>query len=126
MSMQLFINAISHSTIAINKKIKESITIITLIIYVRRRVIIVMSLIIGALIPALMLWWTKPIVGVDEVEILLFLGTGIARMSNISTDFVSYVGIHGFERLLGTHLLIMFYSLREQIHLSCKHVNFFN
>jgi hypothetical protein len=67
----------------------------------RRRVIIVTSLIVGALIPALMLW-TKPIVGVDEVEVLLGLRIGIARMSNISTDFITHVGIHGFECLLGT------------------------
>jgi hypothetical protein len=77
-----------------------------------RRVIIVASLIVGALILALMLR-TKPVVGVDEVEVLLSFGAGIARMSNISTDFTSHVGIHGFECLLGTHLPIMFYSLCE-------------
>ena len=107
MSMQLFIDAISHSTLTINKILKESIIIITLIIYVRRRVIIVTSLVVGVLIPALMLW-IEPIVSVDEVEVLLGFGAGIARMSNISTDFASHVGIHDFECLLGTHLLIMF------------------
>jgi len=71
--MQLFIYAISHSTIAINKIFKESITIITLIIHTLRRVITVTSLIVGALIPSLMLLWTNPIVGVDEVMILLGL-----------------------------------------------------
>ena len=75
MSMQLFIYAISHSTIAINKTFQESITIITLIIQTWRRVIFVTSLVVGALIPSLMLLWTKPIVCVDEVEI--FLGLGI-------------------------------------------------
>jgi hypothetical protein len=91
----------------------------------RRRVIIVTFLIVGALILALMLWM-EPIVGVDEVEVLLGFRAGIARMSNISTDFASHVGVHGLECLLDTHLLIMFHSLCEQIHLSCKHVNFFN
>ena len=91
----------------------------------RRRVIIVTSLIVGALILALMLWM-EPVVGVDEVEVLLGLRTGIDQMSNISIDFTSHVGLHGFKCLLGTHLLIMFYSLCEQIHLSYKHVNFFN
>jgi hypothetical protein len=33
--------------------------------------------------------WTEPIVGVDEVEVLLGFRAGIARMSNISTDFAS-------------------------------------
>ena len=113
MSMQLFINAISHSTIAINRIFKESITIITLIIHTLRRVIIVTSLIVGALIPTLMLLWTEPVVGVDEVEVLLGLGIGISRMSNMSTDFTSHVGFHGFECLLGTHLLKMFYSFHE-------------
>ena len=113
MSMQLFINAISHSTIAINKIFKESITIITLIIQMLRRVIIVTSLIVGALIPSSMLLWTKPVIGVDKVEILLGLGTRISRMSNISTNFTSHVGIHGLECLLGTHLLTMLYSFRE-------------
>ena len=126
MSMQLFIYATSHSTLTINKIFKESITIITLIIHTLGRVIIVTFLIVGALIPSLMLLWTKPVVGVDEVEILLGLKTGIALMSNISIDFTSHVGFHGFECLLGTHLLIMFYSLCEQIHLTCKHANFFN
>jgi hypothetical protein len=42
----------------------------------RRIVIIVTSLIVGALIPALMLWM-EPVVGVDEVEVLLALGTRI-------------------------------------------------
>jgi hypothetical protein len=126
MSVQLFINAISHSTLTINKIFKESITIITLIIYARGRVIIVTSLVVGALISALILLRTKLVVGVDEVEVLMGLGTGIARISNISTDFTSHVGFHGFECLLGTHLLIMFYSLCEQIHLNYKHVNFFN
>ena len=125
MSMQLFINSIRNSTIAITKIFKESITIITLIIQTRRRVIIVTSLIVGALIPALM-FWTEHIVGVDEVEVLLGFRAGIARMSNITIDFASHVGIHGFECLLGTHLLILFYSLCEQIYLSYKHVNFFN
>jgi hypothetical protein len=91
----------------------------------RRRVIIVTSLIVGALIPTLMLWM-EPVVGVDEVEVLLGFGAGIARMSNISIYFASHVKIHGFECLLGAHLLIMFYSSHEQIHLSCKHVNFLN
>ena len=91
---------------------QESITIITLIIQTRRRVIIITSVIVGALILALMLW-TEPIVGVDEVEVLLGFVTGIAQMSNISTDFASHVGIHGFEYLLGPHLLIMFHSLCE-------------
>ena len=112
MSMQLFIYAISHSTIAINKIFKESITI-TLITQTFRRVIIVTSLIVGALIPSLMLLWTKPVVITDEVEILLGLGTGISRMSNISIDMGSNVGIRGIECPLGTHLLIMFYSLCE-------------
>ena len=80
MSMQLFINAISHSTIAINKIFQESITIITLIIQTRRRVIIVTSLIVGALILALMLW-TEPVVSVDEVEVLLSFRAGIAECS---------------------------------------------
>jgi hypothetical protein len=83
-----------------------------LIIQTRRRVIIVTSLVVGALIPALMLW-TKPIVGVDKVEVLLGFEIGIAGMSNISIDFASHVGIHGFECLLGTHLLIIFHSLHE-------------
>jgi hypothetical protein len=48
-----------------------------LIIQTRRRIIIVTSLIVGALIPALMLWM-EPIVGVDEVEVLLGFGVGIA------------------------------------------------
>jgi len=100
----------SHSTIAIKKIFQESITIITLIIQSRRRVIIVTSLVVGALILALKLS-TELVVGVDEVEVLLGFGTRIAQMSNISTDFTSHVGIHGFECLLGTHLLIMFYSL---------------
>ena len=101
MSMQLFINAISHSTLITNKIFQESITIITLIIQMRRRVIIVTSLVVGPLILALMLWM-EPVVGVDEVEVLLGLGTGIARMSNISMDFIGHVGFHGFECLLGT------------------------
>ena len=77
MSMQLFIYTISHSTLTINKIFQESITIITLIIQTRRRVIIVTSLVVGALILALMLW-TEPIVGVDEVEVLLSFRIGIA------------------------------------------------
>ena len=125
MSTQLFIYTISHSTIAIKKIFQESITIITLIIQMRKRVIIVTSLVVGALILALMLWM-ELVVNVDEVEVLLGFRTAIARMSNISTDFASHVGIHGFECLLGTHLLKMFHSLCEQIHLSYKHVNFFN
>jgi hypothetical protein len=56
---------------------KESITIVTLIIHTRR-VIIVNSLIVGALIASLMLLWMKPVVGVDEVEILLGLGIEIS------------------------------------------------
>jgi hypothetical protein len=76
----------------------------------RRRVIIVTSLVVAVLLPALILW-TEPIVGVDKVEVLLGFGTGIARTSNISTDFASHVGIHRFECLLGTHFLIMFHSL---------------
>jgi hypothetical protein len=111
--------------LTINKIFHESITIITLIIHTRRRVIIVSFLIVGALILALMLWM-EPVVGVDEVELLLGFGAGISQMSNISTNFAGHVGIHGFESLLGTHLLIMFYSLHEQIHLSYKHVNFLN
>jgi hypothetical protein len=59
--------------LTINKIFQESVTIITLIIQTRRRVIIVNSLIVGALIPALMLW-TEPVVGVDEVEVLLGFG----------------------------------------------------
>jgi uncharacterized membrane protein (Fun14 family) len=43
-----------------------------------RRVIIVTSLIVGLLIPSLMLLWMKPVVDVDEVEILLGLGTEIS------------------------------------------------
>jgi type IV secretory pathway TrbD component len=62
-----------------------------LIIHTRRRVIIVTSLIVGALILALMLW-IEPIVGVDKVEVLLGLGIGIAQMSNISTDFAKSCG----------------------------------
>jgi hypothetical protein len=88
--------SMSHSTSTINKIFLEIITIITLIIQTRRRVIIVTSLIVGALIPALMLWM-EPIVDVDEIEVLLDFRAGIARMSNISTDFTSHVGIHGFE-----------------------------
>jgi hypothetical protein len=76
MSLQLFIYAISHSTIAIDKIFQESTTIITLIIQMIRRVIIVTSLIVGALILALMLWM-KPVVGVDEVEVFLGFGAGI-------------------------------------------------
>jgi hypothetical protein len=64
----------------------------------RRRVMIVTSMVVGAMIPALMLW-TEPVVGVDEVEVLFGFGIGIARMSNISTNFASHVGIHGFECL---------------------------
>jgi hypothetical protein len=86
--------------LTINKIFQESITIITLIIQTRRRVIIITSLIVGALILALILWM-EPIVGVDEVEVLLGFGAGIARVSNISTDFASHVGIHGFEVSLG-------------------------
>ena len=112
MSMQLFIYTISHSTIVINKIFQESITIITLIIHTRRRVIIVTSLVVGALILALILW-TEPVVGVDEVEVLLSFGAGVARMSNISIDLASHVGILGFECFLGTHLLIMFHSFCE-------------
>ena len=78
MSMQLFIYAISHYTLTINKIFQEIITIITLVIHTRRRVIIVTSLIVGALILALMLLWTEPIVGVDKVEVLLGFGAGIA------------------------------------------------
>jgi type IV secretory pathway TrbD component len=59
-----------------------------LIIQTRRRVIIVTSLIVGALILALILW-TEPVIGVDKVEVLLGFRAGIARMSNISTDFAS-------------------------------------
>jgi hypothetical protein len=58
--------------LTINKIFQESVTIITLIIQTRRRVIIVNSLIVGALIPALL--WTEPVVGVDEVEVLLGFG----------------------------------------------------
>ena len=106
--MQFLINAVSHSTVTINKIFKERITI-TLITWTLRRVIaIVTTLVVGALIPSLMLLWTKPIVNVDEVEIFVGLGTGISLMSNISTDYTSHVGIHGFECLLSTHLLIMF------------------
>jgi hypothetical protein len=96
-----------------------------LIIHTRRRVIIVTFLIIGALILALMLW-TEPVVDVDEVEVLLGFMARISQMPNISIDFAGHVGIHSFGCMLGTHLLIMFYSLHEQIHLTCKHVNFFN
>jgi type IV secretory pathway TrbD component len=60
-----------------NKILQESITIVTLIIQTRRRVIIVTSLIVGALILALMSWM-KLVVGVDEVEVLLGFGAGIA------------------------------------------------
>jgi hypothetical protein len=95
-----------------NKILQESITIVTFIIQTRRRVIIVTSLIVGALILALMSWM-KLVVGVDEVEVLLDFEAGIARMSNISIDFASHVGVHGFECLFSTHLLIMFDSLRE-------------
>jgi hypothetical protein len=70
--------------------------------------------------------WTEPVVSVDEVMVLLGFGVGIAWISDISTNLASHVRIHGFECLLGTHLLIMFYSLRELIYLSCKHVNFFS
>jgi uncharacterized membrane protein (Fun14 family) len=61
-----------------NNIFKESITIITLITQMLRRVIIVTSLIVGLLIPSLMLLWMKPVVDVDEVEILLGLGTEIS------------------------------------------------
>jgi len=94
MSTQLFIYTISHSTIAIKKIFQESITIITLIIQMRKRVIIVTSLVVGALILALMLW-TAPVVSVDEVEVLLCFGAGIAQLYNVSIDFSSHVGIHG-------------------------------
>jgi len=43
----------------------------------RRIIIIVTSLVVGALIPALMLW-TDPVVGVDKVEVLLGFGVGVA------------------------------------------------
>jgi hypothetical protein len=43
----------------------------------RIRVIIVTSLVVGVLIPALMLW-TEPVVSVDEVMVLLGFGVGIA------------------------------------------------
>ena len=91
-----------------------------------RRVIIINAMIVGALISSLMLLWMKSVVGVYEVEVLPGLRTGISWMSNISTDFASHVGIHGFKCLLGTHLLIIFHSLHKQIHLNCKHVNLFN
>jgi hypothetical protein len=62
--------------LTINKIFQESITIITLIIQTRRRVIIVASLIVGALILALMLWM-EPVVSVDKVEVLLGFGARI-------------------------------------------------
>jgi hypothetical protein len=65
------------NTWGVTKIFQESITIITLIIQMRIRVIIVTSLVVGVLIPALMLW-TEPVVGVDEVMVLLGFGVGIA------------------------------------------------
>jgi hypothetical protein len=35
----------------------------------------------------------EPIVSVDEVEVLLGFGAGIAQMSNIFIDFASHMGI---------------------------------
>jgi hypothetical protein len=65
------------NTWGVTKIFQERITIITLIIQMRIRVIIVTSLVVGVLIPALMLW-TEPVVSVDEVMVLLGFGVGIA------------------------------------------------
>jgi hypothetical protein len=65
------------NTWGVTKIFQERITIITLIIQMRIRVIIVTSLVVGVLILALMLW-TEPVVSVDEVMVLLGFGVGIA------------------------------------------------
>jgi hypothetical protein len=76
-SMEFLIYTISHSTLTIDKILKERVTI-TLSTQALRRIIIVIitSLVVGVLIPSLILR-TKPVVIIDEVKVLMGLETEI-------------------------------------------------
>ena len=74
--MKFLIYTISHSTLTIDKIFKERIIITLATRTLRIIIVIITSLVVGALIPSLILRM-KPVVIVDEVEVFMSLGAEI-------------------------------------------------